>query len=71
MTLTFTHKLRLAATPPAVMFGSWVFIVHTPHAVAAAGKPNEWTSLLIALAMCGSSLIAMSCVNRMKSKSIV
>ncbi|MEP6763797.1 MAG: hypothetical protein ABJB66_05760 [Gemmatimonadaceae bacterium] len=31
----------LAATLLAVMFGLWVFIVHIPRAIAAAGEPNE------------------------------
>ncbi|HEU5218122.1 MAG TPA: DoxX family membrane protein [Gemmatimonadales bacterium] len=51
-------KARLAATLLAIMFGSWVIILHAPR-LAAAGltSVNEWSSLLIALACCGASWI--------------
>jgi uncharacterized membrane protein len=47
---------RLAATMLGIMFGTWVLILHTPRAAAAGSRP-EWTSLLIALAMCGGAWI--------------
>ncbi len=50
-------KARLAATMLAIMFGSWVFIVHAPRVAAAPSSADEWSSLFIALACCGASLI--------------
>lgn len=48
---------RLAALCAAAMFGSWVVILHIPRALAHLHDANEWTSMLIALAMCGGSLL--------------
>ncbi len=48
---------RIAALLTAAMFGSWVLIVHLPRVAAHAKDPNEWTSMLIALAMCGGALL--------------
>jgi uncharacterized membrane protein YphA (DoxX/SURF4 family) len=58
-------KARLAATLLAVMFGSWVLLLHIPRAAAALGKRPEWTSLFVAMAMCGASwLIARRLARR-------
>ena len=57
-------KARLAATLLAVMFGSWVLVVHIPRVVAAQGNRNEWTSLFVAVAMCGGSWIVSRAVPR-------
>ncbi len=48
-------KARLAALLLAVMFGSWVVLLHVPRAAADLGKRPEWTSLFVAIAMCGGS----------------
>ncbi len=48
---------RLAATLLAIMFGSWVFIVHAPRVAASPANADEWSSLIIALACCGGSWI--------------
>lgn len=48
---------RLAAYCTAAMFGSWVILVHAPRVLAHAQDPNEWTSMLIAVGMCGSALL--------------
>jgi uncharacterized membrane protein YphA (DoxX/SURF4 family) len=50
-------QARLAAVLLAMMFGSWVIIVHAPRVAAAHGNRNEWTSLVVALTMCGAALI--------------
>jgi uncharacterized membrane protein YphA (DoxX/SURF4 family) len=50
-------QARLAATLLAVMFGSWVGVLHIPRVIAAQGDKNEWTSLFVAVAMCGASWI--------------
>jgi len=49
-------RARLAASLLAVMFGSWVVILHLPRALAAGHRP-EWTSLCVALAMAAGSLL--------------
>lgn len=48
-------KARLAATLLGFMFGAWVLILHAPRVAAAPHDRREWTSLLIASAMCGGA----------------
>lgn len=48
---------RVAALCAAAMFGSWVLILHIPRAFEHLREANEWTSMLIALAMCGGALL--------------
>lgn len=50
-------KTVFGATLLGVMFLSWVAVLHSPRVVRAYNNGNEWTSLLIALAMGGASLI--------------
>ena len=50
-------KARLAATLLGVMFGSWVLILHLPRAAVNPSNESEWTSLIVALAMCGGAWI--------------
>lgn len=54
-------KARLAALLLGAMLGSWVLIVHLPRVAANAGSRPEWTSLCVALALCGGAwLVARS-----------
>ncbi|MGQ0648737.1 MAG: hypothetical protein ACT4P7_14350 [Gemmatimonadaceae bacterium] len=46
---------RLAATLLAIMFGTWVVILHAPRVLANLHGQSEWTSLCIAMAMCGGA----------------
>lgn len=55
---------RIAALCTAAMFGSWVLILHVPRALAHGRDPNEWTSMLIALAMCGGALLIAEALSR-------
>lgn len=48
-------KPRLAAMLAGAMFGTWVVILHAPRALAALDHRAEWTSLFVALAMCGGA----------------
>lgn len=48
---------RLAAILLGWMFGLWVLLLHIPRAVAGSHNRNEWSSTIIALAMCGGSLL--------------
>ncbi len=47
----------LAATLLGVMFFLWVLILHAPRVAAAPHNENEWTSLVVALAMSGGSFV--------------
>lgn len=53
-------QARLAALLLGLMFGIWVLIVHAPRVALHATDRAEWTSLLIALSMCGASWIVAS-----------
>jgi len=55
-------KARLAATLLGIMFFAWVFILHLPRVSSALHNGNEWTSLLVALAMSGGSWIVAATV---------
>lgn len=48
---------RLAAALLGLMFLLWVFVLHLPRVVASPHNGNEWTSAMIALAMCGGSFV--------------
>jgi uncharacterized membrane protein YphA (DoxX/SURF4 family) len=48
---------RFAAYCTAAMFGTWVLIVHAPRVLAHSHEPSEWTSMLIAIGMCGGALL--------------
>jgi len=52
--LVVDRRARLAASLLAVMFGTWVVILHAPRVVAHPAQA-EWTSLCVALAMCGGA----------------
>jgi uncharacterized membrane protein YphA (DoxX/SURF4 family) len=47
----------LAATLLGVMFFLWVLILHAPRVAAALHSQNEWTSLVVALAMSGGAFV--------------
>lgn len=53
---------RLSATLLGLMFFLWVLIVHLPRVAAASHNGNEWTSLLVALAMSGGALLVAGSV---------
>ena len=48
---------RLAATLAAVMYGSWVLIVHIPRVAAAVHDAFEWNGIFVATALCASALL--------------
>jgi uncharacterized membrane protein len=54
---------RVAAYCTAAMFGSWVLIVHAPRVLAHPEGASEWTSMLIALGMCGGALLIASALS--------
>lgn len=48
---------RLAASLLGLMFLLWVVVLHVPRIIASLRNGNEWTSGMIALAMCGGSFV--------------
>ncbi|HZZ69651.1 MAG TPA: DoxX family protein [Phenylobacterium sp.] len=48
---------RLAATLTGVMYASWAVIVHIPRVEAHPASRQEWTSIVIATALCASALV--------------
>jgi uncharacterized membrane protein YphA (DoxX/SURF4 family) len=61
---------RIAACCTAAMFGSWVLIVHAPRVFRDLHNPNEWTSLLIALGMCGGALLIASALSNISPAAL-
>ena len=53
---------RFSAILLGLMFFLWVLIVHVPRVAAAPHNGNEWTSLLVALAMSGGALLVTGSV---------
>ena len=49
---------RLAATLAAVMYASWVLVVHIPRVGAAPHDAFEWNGIFVASALCASALLA-------------
>lgn len=52
-------QMTLAATLLGLMFAIWVLVLHVPLTIAAKDQ-NNWTSLVIAVAMCGGSWVIAS-----------
>ena len=48
---------RLAAALLGLMFLLWVIVLHIPRVAASPHNGNEWTSAIVALAMCGGSFV--------------
>jgi uncharacterized membrane protein len=57
VSLVIKVKAYLAATLLGIMFGTWVLILHAPRVAANLHARPEWTSLFVAIAMCGGSLL--------------
>jgi hypothetical protein len=51
---------RWAALALGTMFALWFVILHVPRAAGSLSNGNEWTSALVALAMCGGSWALLS-----------
>jgi uncharacterized membrane protein YphA (DoxX/SURF4 family) len=50
-------QARLAAILLGVMFLLWVVVLHAPRVAASPRNGDEWSSLFVAIAMCGSCFI--------------
>jgi uncharacterized membrane protein YphA (DoxX/SURF4 family) len=50
-------QARLAAILLGVMFLLWAVVLHAPRVAASPHNGDEWSSLFVAIAMCGSCFI--------------
>jgi uncharacterized membrane protein YphA (DoxX/SURF4 family) len=50
-------QARLAAILLGLMFLLWVVVLHAPRVAASPHNGDEWSSLFVAVAMCGSCFI--------------
>ena len=55
--ITVNKAARLAALLLGTMFGLFVLLLHAPGVVAEAGSRDQWTSALVAVAMCGGAFV--------------
>jgi len=67
MSIMANWMVRPAAFGLGVMFLLFVLTLHVPRVLAAPQSPDEWSSALIALAMCGASWICAAVPGRRKS----
>jgi hypothetical protein len=56
----------LAASLLGLMFFLWVILLHLPRVAAASHDGKEWTSALVALAMCGGAWVMAGRVGKSK-----
>lgn len=64
ISIASTWRGRLGATLLGAMFCIWVVILHAPRVYAAPHNGNEWTSLFVALAMCGGAWLVAGTIPR-------
>jgi uncharacterized membrane protein YphA (DoxX/SURF4 family) len=55
ISLVIGQRVRLAATWLGMMFLLWVVLLHAPRAIGKWNVETEWTSLFVALAVCGAA----------------
>jgi len=60
LSILINIKVRLTALLLSLMFLLWVVILHLPRAFGSMNSEPEWTSLFVALAMCGVSLLLVA-----------
>jgi uncharacterized membrane protein len=51
------QRARLASAWLGIMFLLWVIVLHAPRVAATSRNGDEWTSMLVALAMSGAAFI--------------
>ena len=57
-------QTHIAAILLGTMFFLWVFILHAPRVAASPHNGDEWTSLFVALAMCGGAWMVAGTVSK-------
>jgi uncharacterized membrane protein len=63
LAITLNIVGRLASAVLALMFSLWVLILHGPRVLAHAHNGDEISSLFVALAFCGASVIIASALS--------
>jgi uncharacterized membrane protein len=53
ISLVIGQRVGLAATWLGIMFFLWILLLHAPRAIGKWNVETEWTSLFVALAVCG------------------
>jgi uncharacterized membrane protein len=56
-------QARLGATLLGIMFLLWVVVLHVPLVVSQPHNGNKWSSLFVAIAMCGSCFIVAAAMS--------
>jgi uncharacterized membrane protein len=65
----FKRLAHIAASLWALMVGLWVVILHVPRALAHMDARPEWTSLFVAITLCGGGLLMRQTLARSASAS--
>jgi uncharacterized membrane protein len=60
----FRRLAHLAATLWALMTGLWVVLLHVPRALTHMDTRPEWTSLFVAITLCGGGLLMRQTLTR-------
>lgn len=55
LSIVIDVKARLAATLLTIMFGTWAVILHIPRVAPTPQIRGEWTSLFVAITLCGAA----------------
>jgi uncharacterized membrane protein len=64
-------QARLAAILLGAMFLLWVVVLHAPRVAASPHNGDEWSSLFVAMAMCGSCfIIAAAAASKERSSQL-
>jgi uncharacterized membrane protein len=61
---------QLSTALLGAMFMIWFLILHAPRAISALNVESEWTSMFIALGICGSSW-ALCNLDKLKARSLI
>jgi uncharacterized membrane protein len=65
----FRRLAHIAASLWALMVGLWVVVLHVPRALAHMDARPEWTSLFVAITLCGGGLLMRQTLARSASAS--
>lgn len=60
----FRRLAHIAASLWALMVGSWVVLLHVPRALTHIDARPEWTSLFVAITLCGGGLLMRQTLSR-------
>jgi hypothetical protein len=60
----FRRIAHVAASLWALMTGLWVVLLHVPRALAHMDTRPEWTSLFVAITLCGGGLLVRQTLAR-------